>query len=219
MRRDERRTDPLLPANRHPLRFSSRADPPPRQAPVSPVPVIERLDSIIQIRRREQPPQQLLVFRSSAAHVFPDVYRRPTDISNTPRSLTYVVKANTDLIPSSCCRVTPAGRTAGVADAQRGRLGETCLGCAGAWSPKADPRAANRTAVAHPRSPPRGRRVHSVLVRFSSAFAITSPPRQTLPAGVDAELMPTVPKSVRVRVTGSHRVGGVALGRRCNLGL
>ena len=56
--------------------------------------------------------------------------------------------------------------------------------------------------------------VHSVLVRFSSAFAITSPPRQTLPAGVDAELMPTVPKSVRVRVTGSHRVGGVALGRR-----
>ena len=158
MRRDERRADPLLPANRHPRRFSSRADPPPRQAPVSPVPVIERLDSIIQIRRREQPPQQLLVFRSSAAHVFPDVYRRPTDISNTPRSLTYVVKANTDLICSSCCRVTPAGRTAGVADAQRGRLGETCLGCAGAWSPKADPRGANRTAVAHPRSPPRGRR-------------------------------------------------------------
>jgi hypothetical protein len=28
--------------------------------------------------------------------------------------------------------------------------------------------------------------------------------------------MPTVPKSVRVRVTGSHRVGGVALGRHRN---
>lgn len=68
MLRDERRTDPLLPANRHLHRLPSRTDPPPRQFPASPVPVIQRLDSIIQIRWREQPPQQLLVSRSSAAH-------------------------------------------------------------------------------------------------------------------------------------------------------
>ncbi len=158
MRREERRADPLLPANRHPHRFPSRADPPPRQAPVSPVPVIERLDSIIQIRRREQPPQQLLIVRSSAAHVFRDFYRRPTDISNTRRSLAYVVKANTDLIRGSCCRVSP-GRGAGVADAQRGRLGETCLGvCGSLVTQRGSARRANLTAVAHLRSPRRGRR-------------------------------------------------------------
>jgi len=44
--------------------------------------------------------------------------------------------------------------------------------------------------------------VHSVLVRFSSAFAITSTPRPTLTVGVEPELMPTAPKSVRLRVTG-----------------
>ena len=116
MRRDERSADPLLPANRHPHRFPPRADPPPRQAPVSPVPEIERLDSIIQIRRREQPPQQLLVFRSSAAHMFPDFYRRPTDISNTRRVWHTSSIANTDLIRSHCCRFVP-----GAAGARRVR--------------------------------------------------------------------------------------------------
>ena len=66
--RHERRTDPLLPSNSHPHRFPSRADPPPRQLAGSPVPVIERLDSVIQIRRREQPPQESLVCRSSVPH-------------------------------------------------------------------------------------------------------------------------------------------------------
>ena len=66
--RDERRADPLLPSDSHPHRFPSRADPPPRQLAGSPVPEIERLDSIVQIRRREQPPQELLVCRSSVPH-------------------------------------------------------------------------------------------------------------------------------------------------------
>ena len=87
--RDDRRADPLLPANSHPHRFPSRADPPPRQAPGSAVPVIERLGSIIQIRRREQPPEQLLVSRSSEVHLLADLWHGRTAISNRLRSLAY----------------------------------------------------------------------------------------------------------------------------------
>ena len=157
MRRDERSADPLLPANRHLHRFPPRADPPPRQAPVSPVPVIQRLDSIIQIRRREQPPQQLLVFRSSAAHMFPDFYRRPTDISNTRRVWHTSSIANTDLIRSRCCRFSPGPQGRRRRRATR-RPARPAWGCAGAWSPKAARRAAQPHGCCAPEIAPRGRR-------------------------------------------------------------
>ncbi len=68
MLQDKRRADSLLPANRHPHRLTPRAYPVPRQPPAAPTPEVERLDSIIEIRRRKQPPQELLVCRSPAAH-------------------------------------------------------------------------------------------------------------------------------------------------------
>jgi hypothetical protein len=63
MLRDEGRADPLLPARSHPHSLATSADPVPRHLPASSAPVVERLDSIIQIRKGEQMPQELLVCR------------------------------------------------------------------------------------------------------------------------------------------------------------
>jgi hypothetical protein len=51
--RDEGRADSLLPGSSHPHGLATSADPVPRHLPGSPMPVVERLASIIQIRRRE----------------------------------------------------------------------------------------------------------------------------------------------------------------------
>ena len=93
--RDERRTDPLLPSNSHPHRFPSRADPPPRQLAGSPVPVIERLDSIIQARRREQLPQESLVCRSSVAHAVQFLAWAKRYVERAPKSA-YLDQITTD---------------------------------------------------------------------------------------------------------------------------
>ena len=59
--RDERRTYPLLPAGSHPRSLAPRPQPIPRQVPTPPPPVPKRLNSILQIRRRQQPPHELIV--------------------------------------------------------------------------------------------------------------------------------------------------------------
>src|SRR6478672_8493064 len=68
---DQRRADSLLPENGHPYGLASRADPVPRQPAASATPVAERLDSIVESRRRKQPPQELFVCRSPKAHDAP----------------------------------------------------------------------------------------------------------------------------------------------------
>jgi hypothetical protein len=81
---DQRRADPLLPADSHPNGLPSRANPPPRQPSAPAMPVVERLNSIVQVRRREQPPQQVLVCRSSLAHTAQILVSADRYIEHTP---------------------------------------------------------------------------------------------------------------------------------------
>ena len=59
--RDKRRSDSLLLANGHPRRLAPRSQPVARQLANSSTPEAERFDSVIQIGRRKQPPQELFV--------------------------------------------------------------------------------------------------------------------------------------------------------------
>ena len=59
--RDERCPYPLLPADSHPRSLAPRPQPIPRQVPTAPPPVPKRLNSILQIRRRQQSPHELVV--------------------------------------------------------------------------------------------------------------------------------------------------------------
>ena len=58
---DDRGMYPLLPAGSHPRSLAPRAQAIPRQAPTPPTPILERLNSILQIRRCKQSPHELIV--------------------------------------------------------------------------------------------------------------------------------------------------------------
>jgi hypothetical protein len=137
--RDERRTDPPLPSNSHPHRFPSRADPPPRQPAGSPVPIIERLDSIIQTRRREQPPQESLVCRSSVAHAVQFLPWAKRYVERAPKSA-YLDQITTDSIRSDGRRLSGPNPTS--PEAPCDRPGQLCPVSPALWSCQADQRAA-----------------------------------------------------------------------------
>ena len=62
--RYQRRANAMLPADSHPSGFSTRTHPVPRQLPTSVAPIPERLNSMLQIRRGQQPLKELLISRS-----------------------------------------------------------------------------------------------------------------------------------------------------------